>query len=385
MDNPTAAKLGDIKAHIMVEGQNDQLDLALKLDNTDSVRNEGIIRVMAQLSEYQKLPKIDIQIQPTHIILNDSAWTIEQTDICYTAADNSLDIDNFSLSTDHQLITANGRASTLASDSIDIRLHNINLDYILTYTEASKSISVMGPVTGQAQLYSVFSEPMLEAQAFISNGGLNGVYFGDITATAMLDRANKTILIDGQAIDSTGHLVADVQGKVIPEQKWWGLDVECDSVNINFINSWTKDILANPQGRAFGHVKIEGQERLVWVTAQALAKDAQITLPQIGTTFYINDSIFLDSTAIRFPHIAVNDQYGNRGTFHGAVYHENFLNIRYDLWATADNLLVMDLPADQQSFFYGKVFATGDVHIYGDEMDCYIDANARTEATLVSS
>ena len=40
----------------------------------------------------------------------------------------------------------------------------------------------------------------------------------------------------------------------------------------------------------------------------------------------------------------------------------------------------MDLPADQQSFFYGKVFGTGDVHIYGDEMDCQIDVNARTEA-----
>ena len=40
----------------------------------------------------------------------------------------------------------------------------------------------------------------------------------------------------------------------------------------------------------------------------------------------------------------------------------------------------MDLPADQQAFFYGKVFGTGDVHIYGDEKDCKIDVNARTEA-----
>jgi hypothetical protein len=43
-------------------------------------------------------------------------------------------------------------------------------------------------------------------------------------------------------------------------------------------------------------------------------------------------------------------------------------------------MLVMDLPAEQQAFFYGKVFGTGDVHIYGDEMDCKIDVNAKTEA-----
>jgi hypothetical protein len=40
----------------------------------------------------------------------------------------------------------------------------------------------------------------------------------------------------------------------------------------------------------------------------------------------------------------------------------------------------MDLPADQQSFFYGKVYGSGDVHIHGDEEDCHIDVNARTEA-----
>ena len=51
----------------------------------------------------------------------------------------------------------------------------------------------MGPVTGQATVYSVFSEPMLEAQATIKNGGLNGVYLGDVAAEAVLDRENKSI------------------------------------------------------------------------------------------------------------------------------------------------------------------------------------------------
>jgi hypothetical protein len=43
-------------------------------------------------------------------------------------------------------------------------------------------------------------------------------------------------------------------------------------------------------------------------------------------------------------------------------------------------MLVMDLPANQQSLFYGKVYGTGDVHIHGDERECFIDVNARTES-----
>ena len=379
-DNPTAAKLGDIKATIRMAAANDEIDLQLELGNTDSVRNEGIISIASKLSKYKDKPMFDIEVLPSNIILNDSAWNIGQARIAYSIAEKRMDITNFSLHTDYQSIIANGTASELATDSIDVVLNNINLDYLLSYTEASKAISIMGPVTGQAQVYSVFSAPMLEAQAQIRNGGLNGVYLGDVTAEARLDRENKTILIEGEAIDSTGHRVAEVTGKVIPATKWWGLDISCDSVDISFIDFWTKDIIANPQGRGYGHVKVEGQEHKVWVTGRALAKEAQITVPQIGATFYMTDSIFLDSTAIRFPDITVYDQYGHSGIFSGAVYHDNFLDIRFDLRAQANNMKVMDLPKDQQAFFYGQVFGTGDVHIYGDEMDCQIDVNARTEA-----
>ena len=291
-DNPTAAKLGDIKTTIRVTAAHDEVDLSLELGNTDSVRNEGVISVASKLSKYHNKPKFDIEILPSNIILNDSAWSIGQSTITYTLADQVMDIDNFSLSTDYQLITADGTASKSATDSIDVVLNNINLDYLLSYTEASKAISILGPVTGKAKVYSVFSEPMLEAQAYIPNGGLNGVYLGDVTAEATLDRENNSILLYGQIVDSTQHMVAEVNGKVIPATKWWGLDITCDSVDINFIDFWTQGLIANPQGRGYGHVKVEGQKRQVWVTGRALAKDAQITVPQIGATFYMTDSIF---------------------------------------------------------------------------------------------
>ena len=379
-DNPTAAKLGDIKAKIQLSAKNDKLGLEVQLENTDKVRNEGIIHATSQLSRNNDTVQMDIEVLPTNFILNDSSWNISQANIRYIPAKKIIDVHDFALYTDYQSIAINGRASTLDTDSLTIALHNINMDYLLSYTEAQKAISIMGPATGEAHIYSIFSEPMLEAQAQIANGGLNGVYLGNITAEAILDRENKTILIDGQIVDSTNHVVAQVAGKVVPSNKWWGLDITCDSVDIHFIDAWTNGIIANPQGRAYGHVKVEGQEQLVWVTGRALAKNAQVTVPQIGTTFYLTDSIFLDSTAIQFPNITMYDQYGNQGSFSGHVWHENFMDITYDLKAQANNMMVMNLPADQQSLFYGQVYGTGDVHIHGDEINCYIDVNAKTEA-----
>lgn len=379
-NNPTAAKIGDIKANVHVRAKNDIVDLQVELGNTDSVRNEGVIHLISKLSKDMGKPRFDIDVLPSNIVLNDSAWSIGKAKISYSLAKQEMSINDFSLKTDYQSITANGKASKLASDSIDVTLNNINLNYLLSYTEANNVISIMGPVTGEAKLYSLFSAPMLEAQAFIPNGGINGVYLGDVTAEAVLDRENKSILIYGHVVDSCQHVVAQVDGKVVPATKWWGLDITCDSVDIHFIDFWTKGIISNPQGRAYGRVKVEGQEKKVWVTGRALAKNAQITVPQIGTTFFMTDSIALDSTAIIFPDIDIYDQFGNHGTFTGAVYHQYFQDIRFDLRARAEKMLVMDLPAEQQALFYGKVFGTGDVHIYGDEMDCKIDVNAKTEA-----
>ena len=379
-DNPTAAKLGDIKTTFNVSAGDNNIDLGILLGNTDSVRNEGRINISSYITRYLDQPQLDIQIKPTHIILNDSAWTISPTNLTYTHATHSLDIHNLQLNTDYQFIKADGRASKEESDSINIQLNNINLNYLLSYTEANKAISIQGPVTGTATVYNVFSELMLEAKANIPQGGLNGVYLGDVTAEARLDRENKSIIIEGEVVDSTQHLVANVIGKVVPKNKQWELDIACDSIDIHFIDFWTKGIIANPNGRAYGRVRVGGINRAVWVTGAALAKDAHVTIPQIGATYGFTDSVYLDSTAIRFPDIEVYDQYGNQGSFAGAVYHNNFMDIRFDLRARANNLLVMDLPASQQSFFYGKVFGTGDVHIYGDEKDCKIDVNARTEA-----
>ena len=379
-DNPTAVKLGDIKTTFNLSARQNNIDLGILLGNTDSVRNEGNINISSHITRHLNQPQLDIQIKPTHIILNDSAWTISPTNLTYTHATHSLDIHNLLLQTDYQSIKADGRASTEESDSINIQLSNINLNYLLSYTEANKAISILGPVTGTATMYSVFSELMLEAKANIPQGGINGVYLGDVAAEARLDRENKSIIIEGEVVDSTQHLVANVIGKVIPANKQWELDITCDSIDIRFIDFWTKGIIANPTGRAFGHVRVGGVKRDVWVLGSALAKDAYITIPQIGVTYGFTDSIYLDSTAIRFPKVEAYDQYGNQGVFTGAVYHNNFMDIHFDLRAQANNLLVMDLPATQQAFFYGKVFGTGDVHIYGDEKDCKIDVNAKTEA-----
>ncbi len=379
-NNPTAAKIGDVKARLLLNALNDDVDMRILLENTDSIRNEGTIHISSHLEKENNHPLLTAHLHPTQIILNDSTWTINDAYINYNAATKTVEVNHFGLSTDYQSIAAHGTASPNAEDSIQVDLRNINLQYLLGYTEAGNAISVQGPLTGWAILYGLFTQPMVEAQATIPKAGLNGAYLGDLTANAYLDREQKTIIIEGQAIDSTHHQVVEVKGKVIPSNKWWGLDIHCDSVDISLIDFWTHTFFSHPQGRAFGNLQVFGQERQTWVTAAMYAKDAQLTIPQIGATFYFSDSIYMDSTAIRIPQVNLRDAEGNSGVFSGEITHSNFQNFHYDLNAQVNNMLALNLPYNPQAMFYGRVYGSGNVNIKGDDYVCRIGVNARTEA-----
>ena len=378
-NNPTAAKIGDVKAHANITALNDKMNVSIQLDNTDSIRNEGTIQITSHLLQYANKPLLNVHLHPTNIILNDSAWTIDGANIIYNAHEKKLAITDFALKTDYQSIAAHGTASPNVEDSITVELRNIDLQYLLGYTGVGDAITVQGPLTGWATLYGLFTNPMVEAQAVIPKAGLNGTYLGDLSAQAYLNREDKTVIIEGQVIDSTNHNVIQVHGKVIPATKWWGLDIHCDSVDINLIDYWTHPFFSNPQGRAHGNMQVSGIEQKVWVTAAMLGKDIQLTIPQLGSTFYLNDSIFLDSTAIRLPHIDVWDAEGHHGTFDGTIHHTYFQNFTFDLNVDVNNMLAMNLPYNAQSLFYGKVYGTGKVNIKGNDTECRINVDARTE------
>lgn len=379
-DNPTAAKIGDVKAYIDLKAKHDNVGLTVKLDNTDSVRNEGVIRVSSAFQRYADKPLADIHIHPSDIVLNDSVWSIGDAHVIYTAAEKTLGVENFSLTTQHQSIRAHGMASASTEDSIDVQLRNIDVNYLLGYTAVSHALSVDGLLTGWATIYGLFSQPMFEAQATIPNAGLNGVPLGDAIAEAHLNRDDHTVVITGDVIDSTRHVVAHVDG-LVKQQRRWELDILCDSVNLAIVNFWTKGILSDLGGLGYGnlHIAGDGNTRETYITAGLFGKDARLTVPQIGATFTFSDSVFLDSTSIRFPHIALRDLEGHKGTFNGVLTHNQFEDFRYDMTAQVEKMQVMNLPYDPQSMFYGKVYGTGGVDIRGNERECRISVNARTE------
>ncbi|MBQ8100492.1 MAG: translocation/assembly module TamB domain-containing protein [Paludibacteraceae bacterium] len=376
---PAGKKMGDLEAFLKATARTDSLYLDLTFQNTDSARTVGTFSTATHFSQYAGKPLVDVHLLPSTIMLADSVWTIGDSHLVYTAADTTLQVNGFRIGNERHFIFADGLASSRQTDSIHISLSEIVLDYLLEYTNVKQSVVFGGAVTGKGTAYGLFGSPMFEAEVWMNEASLNNSLLGDAHATARLNRERKTIDIMG-TVTERGDTVATVEGVVNPAIQRWDLNIYPDSVNLGFISYWTQPVFGQVGGRGFGWVHVYGIGPKTWVEGKAYARDASIGIDMLGTSYHFSDSVTLLHDAILFRDITLYDSENNPLHLDGAVRHDSlFRDFRYELGLTCRNALVMDLPPKEQDMFYGHVYATGGVDIKGNEQECNILANARTD------
>lgn len=380
IDLPDTMHIGDADVLVNVMAMNDSMLVTLDLSNDVEERYGGQLGCLTTFAEYAHKPLITTHILPSEIMVANSLWYVDPARVTYTVADTALQVEHLWMGNEQKHIFVDGIASTHQYDSLVVRLKNMDLGAILSLTPVpEQSLTAQGKITGTATLYSVLSTLLLNADLHVAEAGLNGSPIGELDARATFDPARKAVLIEGEAVDAGRH-VANLNGEITPlDDKSWSLHIYPDSFNLGFLNHWTKSFLHNITGRGSGHVHVFGRHKLTWVTIEALPHNVAITVPFTGATYYVRDSIFMDSTSIIFPHHTVYDREGHIVKLDGKVNHTNFFDFNFDLSMFADNAIVLDLPNSPTAAFYGKVYGTGDVRLFGDEKKVNLVAHAKAQ------
>ncbi len=379
LNDSSRLRVEDTETSILLDACRDSLFLTCRFSETDAARPASEVQALARLDRYAGHPFASVHILPSSFLFRDTLWTLDEARVEYAAVDTSVTVTGFALSSPSQFIRANGIASPRMTDSVRIDMNKVRLGYVMRNFDLERAITADGEMTGWVTLYSLLSGPMLEAKVHMPDGYLNSTLLGSVDATASLDRDNKQILIGGLARQDNRTIV-DLKGKVIPEEKYWELDMKLDSADLHLINHWTSRILSDIGGRGYGWLGVYGRHYETWVRARLLGRNAHLTVPATNVRYTFTDSVILDTAYIAFPHIRARDDEGNWGTLDGKVTHCMFeRDFAYDLRINARNMMVLDLPYQPQQRVYGKVYATGDVHIYGDDVKgTFLDANAAT-------
>ena len=347
------------------------LTTSLAWDNLQATaNNSGRLNLITTL--YRNLdakPEAQIRVQPSHIILNDSVWSVEPADITY--ADRNLLVDHFIVHNGPQHILIDGRATDSDRDALTADLKGVEVAYILDLVNFH-SVEFSGQASGKATARAIFGDFKGDADLTVDNFKFERGRMGTLQARASYNARHEQIDIDATASD--GDAATIIWGYVSPARNDIDLSIESRGTYIDFMHNFTSSFLSSITGHAYGRVRLAGALDDLNLTGQIVIPEGEAAVAPLNTVYtFRNDTITLVPDDIRFSDMPLYDKYGNQATLSGAIHHESLTNLTFDLFVNADNLLAYDHRSFGESAFYGTVFASGNVGIHGKRGEVVID------------
>lgn len=353
----------------------DSVNTRLLWDNNGNETYAGeIVANTKLLKESDKLWAYT-QVLPTQIVLNDSAWNIRPGSIRTDM--KTVWIDRFDIERQQQYLHIEGTLSDKVSDSLVIGIQSIKLEHISKMLHL-ESPSLNGTVTGKINILSALNHPIMKANVFAQNFGLNHTVWGDTYAESSWDEANQRLNAVGKVLHNR-DTVAYLAGGYYPAKDSMAFFGHTKQLPIDFLTPYLKTFLSKTKGYATGNIGMFVVAGKIWFDGAIDIKEGQVGLGFLNTTYSFEDTIHLSKNAIKLNDITIHDEENNKGSVTCIANHSNFKDWKYDINVTANNLMALNTKQGDDENFWGRAYANGNVHINGDDASTRITINATSK------
>lgn len=307
---------------------------------------------------------IRARLLPTKIWLNDAAWNIGDAEISYTPG--RIDVSGFSVRHADQYVAIDGTASRSVDDEVNIRLNDIDLNYIFD-TLNIDYVSFGGFASGEAVGRSLLSG---KPEAFTRNLSVKGLSYnnsvlGDGDVYGDFDATMKRIGIRAD-IAEDGRRVALVDGGI-----WLGRDslsfaIDADRVKVGFLQTFMQAFSSHVDGRGSGNALLYGTFKDIDLKGHLFADTIAMKVDYTNVVYSGRDSVTINPGHISIPSFRLYDQFGHSAILQGTLTHNCFHDpvFRFNV-SDANDLLVYDTDSRMNSIWYGRIFGNGGGEISG--------------------
>ncbi|MBQ8991385.1 MAG: translocation/assembly module TamB domain-containing protein [Prevotella sp.] len=378
-------KLMDNGHHLMINLQADASDnnltTALKWDNhhPDERMNGELNTIIRLYRNIADKSEAHVRIMPSHVLLNNSKWSVEPSDILYS--ENRLLVDRFAIHHGDQHIIIDGFASKRAEDSITVDLNDVEVAYILDLVNFH-SVEFSGKATGRAHASSLFDKFAASADLDVSDFKFERGRMGVLHAHAKWNQELEQIDIQAVADDGP-DAYTDVNGYISPVYNTIDLAIDAHGTYIDFMHNFTSSFLSHVTGHAEGHTRLSGTLDNINLTGKVVV-DGEATVTSLNTTYQLRrDTVVMIPDEIELHRVPIYDRNDHMAYLSGGIHHQHLTNLTFDLSVDAEDLLAFDFNDFGDSSFYGTVYATGKVDIHGRPGEVTINCDVTPESNTV--
>ncbi len=362
----------------------DQLRTRLHWNNRQQERAQmGEIDLSGQLyTDLSGKQAVKGRINQSNLIINDTVWTVHPASMNYH--DGLIELDSVKIAKAEKYLTVQGRISKQSNDSIVADLHQINLAYIFDIVNFH-TVEFDGLATGRVYARDLQSKPKADAFLHVSNFTFNRGEMGEMDVHGNWGDREGSIFLDAHISDPAANHQTTVQGTITPGHKPGNgieLDIRTRRCNLYFLNKYTSHIFTNFQGRATGRARVFGAFKQINIEGDLIADEASMHVNAIGTDYHLaGDSIILRPDNIYIRKATIYDRQGGPGssahsaTIDGHLMHTNMKHLRFNFGIEANNILGYDRSSFGDQDFYGTVYATGNMEMFGQPSNLNININ----------
>jgi len=369
-------KDGLVSLYLIASAAKDSVKTQLGWQNTQQITNAGDFYAVTKLRNEQGKIAAQLSVLPSQVIINDSTWNIHRSSIDLNT-DSTINIHDFRFDSQSQYVHINGLASKSQNDMVSLEMNSLNLDFIMGLLKL-KGLSIGGIVTGKASLYSLLKQPIFEAKLDVKDFKLNHKWVGNGRLFSNWDKINSRLLAKGTFVNEKNETIAIANATFIPKNDSINVFYDAKNLSIEFLTPYFESVVQNVKGFATGKIRMFGHlKKGVEFEGDAFIDRGQASVKMLNTTYYLNDSIHLTPNSIAFKNIKIYDQERNPASLNALMNHNGqFQKMRFNVNIKGENILAMNTHAEDNDYFFGKAYANGTVHIFGDDKEANIVVNA---------
>ena len=383
VSNPV--KLSMENMAFLIDAHNDSLLLNMAWDD-DIIedRNKGQLNASYVLNKEGGR----LRVSATDLMVNDSVWSLSPT--CYIDfKKNGVFINEFDVYSGSQSMSVNGYFPKTNRDTLYLNFNKLNISNFDLLT-LNKGIDVDGIIDGNVQMSGLLDKFTLLSNLDVANLGVNKHIIGNAFIDATWNAPDTSVVIDTEVVrlDSEDKVLSLLGKYYTSRDNNLDFDLNLNEIDISVVNAFTKGVLSRVSGKLNADLDVVGSLKKPVIIGDAELNDAACNIDYLNTYYAVNKSGYEDKTPNRFIKFTENridlqdiiliDTLGNIAVANGIITHDYLRDFNFDVYATLDNFLGMNMLGDATSSFYGTAIATGDLKIDGPLDDIVMNINAYT-------
>ena len=323
--------------------------------------------------------KTDIELRPSHAVINDTTWTVSPSSIELYGKDIVCHNVRFA-NNSNSYLNIDGKATADPEDALVVDLKDVEIKYILSLIDFD-AVRFAGKTSGTITMNNVMAgdNPDLSAKISVKNLTIQEGPLGDAEIKARWDSEIKGIAVDGRMVDLyavqeslTGNErsmtgVTTVSGWISPAKNDMKLDIDTRNTNAAFLHGFLGGVFKEINGHVSGPISVIGPLNDVNIVGKAVP-NLNLRLRATNVPYHIEgDTISLQPYLFDFRNISLFDRFGHESVLNGRVTHKNMKNFKYDFDVKLHELLAYDEKEFNSDKFLATVFADGSLSISGSD------------------